>query len=480
MKPVALLWLTGISCTAIRPANGAGWEGFLPPTRFPMGAPVVCFGADRDINAHGVVVGTNGRGVTVFGGFKNGQFEMSTDIPGGFVVSVAMNYFNADTIPDLVVPNYFGGSFTIYLGTGGAAYSAGQTYTVEGHCTWVTTGDFDGDGKIDIAAAHNGSGQPVNLYIYLGNGDGTFSRFQKYPTQLATPTKIISTTVNADSNLDIAYSFSGPETGALFEGNGDGTFSAPDIIVDVDPTSGKGDSPGFSLADIDHDGNLDWISAQDFIDSVVVRKGVGTGKFVPDIRLFLPHPWDVETADLDGDGDIDIIVSNLDSIVCYIQNPQGTFTSAATIAPVQGAAKLLATDLNDDGFPDLLFSGLDSSFSVAINKGAAETSVGVTTDLPSASALHPNFPNPFNPATTIEYTIGVGGQGSGVSSVRLVVYDILGREVETLVHGPKPPGSYEVRWDASGFPSGVYICRLDVNADNGQHIQQALRMLLLK
>jgi hypothetical protein len=72
-----------------------------------------------------------------------------------------------------------------------------------------------------------------------------------------------------------------------------------------------------------------------------------------------------------------------------------------------------------------------------------------------------NYPNPFNPVTIIKYTVGgIRDQGSGVSSVKLVVYDLLGREVMVLVNEKKAPGSYELPFNASGLASGVYICRL--------------------
>ena len=60
-----------------------------------------------------------------------------------------------------------------------------------------------------------------------------------------------------------------------------------------------------------------------------------------------------------------------------------------------------------------------------------------------------NFPNPFNPRT------GVRFQVSGVSDVKLTVYDLLGREVSVLVNERKPPGSHEVRFDGSGLASGI-------------------------
>jgi photosystem II stability/assembly factor-like uncharacterized protein len=68
--------------------------------------------------------------------------------------------------------------------------------------------------------------------------------------------------------------------------------------------------------------------------------------------------------------------------------------------------------------------------------------------------LQQNYPNPFNPKTGIRYQV------SGVSDVKLAVYDILGREVAVLVNEKKEPGKYEVQFDGSGLSSGVYICRM--------------------
>jgi hypothetical protein len=70
------------------------------------------------------------------------------------------------------------------------------------------------------------------------------------------------------------------------------------------------------------------------------------------------------------------------------------------------------------------------------------------------SALHPNFPNPFNPSTEISFEVPSGRE------VTITVYDAMGREVATLVRGWHEAGSYRAKWDASGFASGVYLCRM--------------------
>lgn len=78
--------------------------------------------------------------------------------------------------------------------------------------------------------------------------------------------------------------------------------------------------------------------------------------------------------------------------------------------------------------------------------------------VPGRFALEQNYPNPFNPATTIEYTL----PRTGV--IRLAIYDLLGREVATLIDGPRDTGVHSVVWQADGQASGLYLYRLSTNA----------------
>ena len=103
----------------------------------------------------------------------------------------------------------------------------------------------------------------------------------------------------------------------------------------------------------------------------------------------------------------------------------------------------------------------------------AEIPVSVSHDRPEAPlafGLEQNYPNPFNPTTRIRYTVARvvapsgapsrGVEGPAARKTRLVVYDLLGRQVATLVNEEKAPGSYEVTLDGSGLASGVYIYRM--------------------
>jgi len=86
--------------------------------------------------------------------------------------------------------------------------------------------------------------------------------------------------------------------------------------------------------------------------------------------------------------------------------------------------------------------------------GTGDNKAEQTSELPARFALLQNYPNPFNPTTVISYQLPVA------SSVRLVVYDMLGRDVAVLVNEKKEPGNYEVQFDGSGLSSGVYFYRL--------------------
>jgi beta-N-acetylhexosaminidase len=83
----------------------------------------------------------------------------------------------------------------------------------------------------------------------------------------------------------------------------------------------------------------------------------------------------------------------------------------------------------------------------------------------SEKAFIVNYPNPFNPTTTI----GFGVPGIGWSRVNLTVYDLIGRVVSVLVNGTMSPGKYTIGFDATGMASGMYLCRLSVGGASVVH-----------
>jgi minor extracellular serine protease Vpr len=99
----------------------------------------------------------------------------------------------------------------------------------------------------------------------------------------------------------------------------------------------------------------------------------------------------------------------------------------------------------------------------------AVTGVSEENTIPKSYALYQNYPNPFNPSTTIEFDIPER------TNVKLVIYDILGREVETLIDKELEPGKYKLNFNATNLPTGVYFYRLQA----GNFIEQK-KMILIK
>ncbi|MBL1213044.1 MAG: T9SS type A sorting domain-containing protein [Ignavibacteriae bacterium] len=116
-----------------------------------------------------------------------------------------------------------------------------------------------------------------------------------------------------------------------------------------------------------------------------------------------------------------------------------------------------AQQVYDNNFEDLP-TGIDDDKNLIVNE----------------FKLYQNYPNPFNPSTTIKFTIPPNVGTSRDLSLRLKIYDILGREVKTLVNEQKPAGTYEVQFDASSLSSGVYFYQLSA----GSFVETKKLMLL--
>lgn len=105
----------------------------------------------------------------------------------------------------------------------------------------------------------------------------------------------------------------------------------------------------------------------------------------------------------------------------------------------------------------------------------------ISTNVPKSYQLYQNYPNPFNPSTKIKFDVAEDrGQKS---EVRLVVYDVLGREVATLVNQSLQPGTYEVEWNGSDFSSGVYFYKLiisDPETSSGLYFTETKKLMLVR
>jgi hypothetical protein len=96
----------------------------------------------------------------------------------------------------------------------------------------------------------------------------------------------------------------------------------------------------------------------------------------------------------------------------------------------------------------------------------------INTEIPSEFYLSQNYPNPFNPATKIRFAIPAKGESE---KVKIIIFDVLGRVVTTLINEQLQPGTFEVEWNASNYPSGVYYYRITI-----EEYTQTKKMILIK
>jgi hypothetical protein len=136
-----------------------------------------------------------------------------------------------------------------------------------------------------------------------------------------------------------------------------------------------------------------------------------------------------------------------------VQVSADTFVQFSLITKEGYFADIAPKDKNANG-GTISITGL--SYSTVITTPAGIAGQGST--LPSGPFLDQNYPNPFNPSTVISYQL------SAVSPVTLSVYDVLGKEVATLVDGVQSAGSHTVRFDGSSLRSGVYFYRIQAGA----------------
>jgi hypothetical protein len=134
-----------------------------------------------------------------------------------------------------------------------------------------------------------------------------------------------------------------------------------------------------------------------------------------------------------------------------------------------------------DAFASLLYSAWIRAGrpSIPVTTGIAGDSgePGQSAPVATTYSLGQNYPNPFNPTTNFEFRI------ANRELVRLKIFDVLGREVATLVDDVRPAGVHSVRWDASVLPSGVYYYQLqsgDASASSAQGFVQTKKMILAK
>jgi hypothetical protein len=280
--------------------------------------------------------------------------ELTATVGNG-PVQLSEGDFNGDGKLDLAVSNYNANNVSILLGNGDGTFQAGATLSTLIEPFEIAVGDVNGDGIPDLVVGNDSGTGGLNVFLGDGSGGFTAGAVLGGGNCLLTP---VLADVNRDGKLDIVvgdYCDGGIE---VYVGNGDGTFQAPSLVT------GSGGVFSVVVADFNGDGILD-IAAANYANNLLnIYLGVGDGTFGSASGIVLPDVYQVVAGDLNGDGNVDLITASANSGINLLYgNGDGTFEPAILVTS-GGFYALAAGDLGGEGNLDIV--GVSSSDTVQV------------------------------------------------------------------------------------------------------------------
>jgi FG-GAP-like repeat len=307
------------------------------------------------------------------------SFAARVDLPTEGIKpgSVVIGDFNGDGKQDIAVSNFMSNTVAVFLNQGDGTFGTPVLTSVniaDGLGTMVA-GDFDEDGKLDLIVGTI-SGLQADI-VLLGNGDGTFDQQPAIPNTFGFLSGQVAD-LNGDGHKDVVTGGNGFV--AVLLGDGHGGFTASMLPSAANP---PGAFFGIAVADFNGDQKLDIVAA-DLLNGLVFFAGNGNGTFQAPISAGTPFvPIDsLASGDFNGDGKVDILMGVNDAAFIGPGNGNGTFQTAmgSTIGvyggdnTTAGNGVLVRTaDLNVDGKPDAIAADYDGGTLAVVLNGALGT-----------------------------------------------------------------------------------------------------------
>lgn len=475
-----VIWFVVGSFLAV---TAAAQDFFLSPVIYPVGSPTVLQIAD--LNGDGfpdLLVGNidGGGEILVYLGKGHGDFDPPIVLQYGAVPKdIAVADVNGDSKPDIIVANGPNQTVSILLGDGTGHFGQPSNVTFSVPVWRVIAGDVNGDGKTDLAIFgqdQTSSGNPETIFICLGDGHGGFTQVSQVNAGNTQLVDYALADFNEDKKLDLAF-FSGDARGVgVALGDGAGNFGAPAFF------GGNVVFRNLAVADVNKDGHLDIVSvgpsgpvAVLLPGAPVVLLGDGKGNFsvqtdapLP-LRDFFTGPMSL--ADVNGDGNLDFLImqentSGTSFIDFALGDGKGNFTVQGNPVSLHNSFADVppgAADLEHDGHTDLVLLGafgenrfrIPDSIAVYMNVNSA---LPLPSNVPSVAAS-PQMPPADTAVTLTADVVAAGGNpdgsvtfsdGATVLGSAPVVDQSSGDGLATFVTSSLAQGSHSITANYSG------------------------------
>lgn len=281
---------------------------------------------------------------------------------------------NNDGVPDLVSLTFDpGNQIAVNIAKGDGTFSPTVFYSLPNGAFSITSGDFNGDGKVDLMVSV-GTTTSSELVLLAGNGNGTFQAAKivaTLPSGVETDAGLATADFNGDGRLDVimeGYTYKGgrlaTDTYYILEGNGSGGFTSPRAIYTVNSPSGENLSVGqATVGDFNGDGKADLalISfsetsvGSDMRSTLHVFYGDGAGNFTDTTPYTLSGTIALNAGDLNSDGRTDLFgLTDTGRLVTLYGQSSKTFALYTAISPTNFTYGLAMGDFNGDGKMDLV------------------------------------------------------------------------------------------------------------------------------
>ena len=380
--------------------------------------------------------------------------------------------FDGDGLLDLVVKYQWGGNVEVWYNWGDGFDPILQLFDVR----LMGLADGDGDGDVDLLV----SDAPSQVIMWINDGYDF----------------VDSNTFVLDSEeWRWAYLSTGQPLGEAASLLWNGSCFEPQDFWQLTRPWAATQEPPLSfpapinpcalhlLADLDGDGTVDLLGSPESIDAFLGNidyyglslwrldaSGGWTRHSLLDWKVL---PSQATASDLNGDGVLDVAIIAANSTVgpalVVLLGQRNGVPTLEGYYPLPGeGSQVFAGDVNGDGDTDLVVLGTSPESDhggvfVFKNQGTPATAVAIETAAPTTFTLGANYPNPFNPATTIPLAVPAGAK-----NVNLTIYNILGQPMRQVWTGPLPAGEHKLTWDgrdAQGRPvaAGVYVYRVQVD-----------------